>query len=176
MTSPHTRFPEPASTSDLRGLLLDYLDYFRGVVAGKLTGLTDDELTGSVVPSGWTPSGLVLHLVNVERRWLEWGFLGRQIEEPWRDRAEADGWITLDRSAAELAGMLDEAATRTRSIVESHDLTETSALTGRFRDPDTAPQLQWILLHLIQEYARHVGHLDIARELVDGATGEEPDQ
>jgi uncharacterized damage-inducible protein DinB len=174
MTSPHTAFPEPASTDDLRGLLLDYLDFFRGMVATKLTGLSDAELTRTVVPSGWTPSGLVNHLVNVERRWLEWGFLGHQIEDPWRDRAEdSSAWITLDRPVEELLAMLDEVAARTRAIVEAHELTEISALTGRFRDPDTAPQLQWILLHLVQEYARHVGHLDIARELVDGTTGEE---
>jgi uncharacterized damage-inducible protein DinB len=172
-TSPYTQFPEPASTDDLRGLLLDYLDFFRGVVAGKLEGLTDAHLTESVVPSGWTPSGLVHHLVNVERRWLEWGFLGRQVEEPWRDATEDGGWITLDLPVVELEAMLDETAARTRSIVESHQLSEVAATTGRFRDPDTAPQLQWILLHLIQEYARHVGHLDIARELVDGRTGEE---
>jgi hypothetical protein len=154
-------------------VLLDYLDFFRGVVASKLEGLTDADLTGSVVPSGWTPSGLVHHLVNVERRWLEWGFLGRQIDEPWRDRAEGDGWRTLALSVPELGVLLSEAGARTRTIVEAHELTEVSALTGRFRDADTAPQLQWILLHLIQEYARHVGHLDIARELVDGRTGEE---
>ena len=51
-------------------------------------------------------------------------------------------------------------------------LTETAAVGGRFTDEASAPQLQWILLHLIQEYARHTGHLDIARELVDGRTGE----
>jgi hypothetical protein len=168
-----TPYPDPAQTDDLRGVFLDYLDFYRGVVSAKLDGLAADDLTGSVVPSGWTPSGLVHHLVNVERRWLEWGFLGRQIDEPWRDRAGSDGWLTLERSAPELGAMLSEAAARTREIVEAHELTEVSALTGRFRDADTAPQLQWILLHLIQEYARHVGHLDIARELVDGRTGEE---
>jgi hypothetical protein len=173
MSPARTPYPEPARTDDLRGVLLDYLDFFRGVVAGKLEGLTEAELTGSAVPSGWTPSGLVHHLVNVERRWLEWGFLGRQVEEPWRDSAKDGGWITLDRPVAELEAMLDDAAARTRSIVESHDLTDVAATTGRFRDPDTAPQLQWILLHLVQEYARHLGHLDIARELVDGSTGEE---
>jgi uncharacterized damage-inducible protein DinB len=167
-----TAFPEPGSTSDLRGLLLSYLDFFRGQVATKLDGLSDGELRTSVVPSGWTPAGLVVHLVNVERRWLEWGFLGRQIDEPWRDSAPGGGWITPQSSAAELAGLLDEAAARTRSIVEAHELAEASALTGRFRDESSAPQLQWILLHLIQEYARHLGHLDIARELVDGTTGE----
>jgi uncharacterized damage-inducible protein DinB len=166
-------FPEPSSTDDLRGLLLDYLDFFRAVVAGKLAGLSEAEVTGSVVPSGWTPSGLVHHLVNVERRWLVWGFLGDQVEDPWQDAEESGGWVTLDLSVEELRGMLDEAAVRTRTIVEAHELTEQARLTGRFRDAESAPQLQWILLHLLQEYARHTGHLDIARELVDGRTGEE---
>jgi uncharacterized damage-inducible protein DinB len=172
-TSRYTEFPEPASTDDVRGLLLDYLDFFRGVVAGKLDGLGADQITGSVVPSGWTPSGLVHHLVNVERRWLVWGFLGEQVEDPWHDSGESGGWVTLDLSVEELREMLDEAAVRTRAIVESHALSEQAQLTGRFRDEESAPQLQWILLHLLQEYARHTGHLDIARELVDGRTGEE---
>jgi uncharacterized damage-inducible protein DinB len=165
-------FPEPASTSDLRGLLLDYLDFFRGVVSAKLEGLDDEDLRASVVPTGWTPAGLVNHLVNVERRWLEWGFLGQPIEDPWRDAAPGGGWRAPDASPAELMALLDETAARTRSIVEAHGLTDTAVVGGRFRDEASAPQLQWVLLHLVQEYARHAGHLDIARELLDGSTGE----
>jgi hypothetical protein len=172
-TSRLTTFPEPASTPDLRGLLLDYLDFFRGVVAGKLDGLSEPDLTGSVVPSGWTPSGLVHHLVNVERRWLEWGFLGQDVDAPWRDAADDGGWVTLDLPVTELRALLDETAARTRGIVEAHELTDLARVGGRFTDEESAPQLQWILLHLLQEYARHTGHLDIARELVDGRTGED---
>jgi hypothetical protein len=172
-TSTSTHLPEPASTPDLRGLLLDYLDYFRGVVAGKVDGLDSGDVTGSCVPSGWTPSGLVHHLVNVERRWLIWGFLGEPLDDPWRDAAEDGGWITLERPVAELRLLLDDAGARTRAIVEDHDLTEPARVGGRFSDEESAPQLQWILLHVFQEYARHAGHLDIARELVDGLTGEE---
>jgi uncharacterized damage-inducible protein DinB len=166
-----TPFPEPASTSDLRGLLLDYLDFFRGVVSDKLEGLNDEGLRTSVVPTGWTPAALANHLVNVERRWLHWGFLGEPIENPWRDSAPGGGWVVPDTTSAELAALLDETASRTRSIVEAHALTDTAAVGGRFLDQASAPQLQWILLHLIQEYARHTGHLDIARELIDGRTG-----
>jgi uncharacterized damage-inducible protein DinB len=165
-----TAFPEPASTSDLRGLLLDYLDFFRGAVADKLDGMSEAELGTSVVPSGWTPAGLVNHLVNVERRWLRWGFLGERLPDPWRDAA-VEGWITPDTDQAGLRLLLEEAGVRTRSIVEEHELTETATPGGRF-DEASAPQLQWILLHLLQEYARHAGHLDISRELVDGVTGE----
>jgi uncharacterized damage-inducible protein DinB len=166
-----TEFPEPGSTDDLRGLLLDYLDFFRTTVAAKLDGLSPEELVGSTVPSGWTPAGLVNHLVNVERRWLEWGFLAEPVSDPCRDADEAGGWVTPDASVAELRELLVDAGRRSRTIVEAHELTEVAAVGGRF-DASTAPQLQWILLHLVQEYARHTGHLDIARELVDGRTGE----
>jgi hypothetical protein len=173
VTPEHTGFPEPASTPDLRGLLLDYLDFFRGVVAAKLDGLGAGDLTGSAVPSGWTPSGLVHHLVNVERRWLEWGFLAVPVPDPWRDAADDGGWITLELPVPRLRSLLDDAAARTRAIVEAHELTDHARVGGRFADEESAPQLQWILLHLLQEYARHTGHLDIARELVDGRVGEE---
>lgn len=168
-----TAFPEPASTSDLRGLMLDYLDFYRGVVAGKVEGLSDAALAESVVPSGWTPAGLVHHLVNVERRWLRWGFLAEPVPDPWRDATEEGGWVTPASSSSDLRRLLDASGADARSIVEAHELTETAAVGGRFSDEDAAPQLQWILLHLIQEYARHAGHLDIARELIDGQTGEE---
>jgi uncharacterized damage-inducible protein DinB len=167
-----TRFPEPSSTPDLRGLMLDYLGFYRDVVADKVDGLSDEHLLTSVVPSGWTPAGLVNHLVNVERRWLRWGFLAEQLTDPWRDATEDDGWVSPDASPAELRLLLEAAGVRTRSIVEAHDLTDTAAVGGRFTDRASAPQLQWILLHLIQEYARHAGHLDIARELLDGRVGE----
>ena len=172
MTDGLAQFPEPGSTPDLRGLMLNYLDYFRSVVAGKLNGLSPEEVGASVVPSGWTPGGLALHLANVERRWLVWGFLGEQVEDPWADAADGGGWRTPEGTPAEIRAMLDQAAERTRVIVESHDLTDTARVGGRFADLASAPQLQWILLHLIQEYARHSGHLDIARELIDGSTGE----
>ena len=164
--------PEPSSTPDLRGLLLDYLDYYRAVIASKIVGLPDDELGRSVVPSGWTPAGLVHHLTNVERRWLRWGFLAEPVDEPWRDADPAGGWRSPAASGAELRRQLAETAARSRQIVEDHDLQEVAAVGGRFTDEASAPQLQWILLHLIQEYARHAGHLDIVRELIDGSTGE----
>ena len=143
------------------------------MVAAKLEGLSRDELAGSQVPSGWTPAGLVHHLVNVERRWLEWGFLAEQVDDPWRDRAEGGGWVGVSGSVAELKTLLDESGARTRRIVEAHRLTDVAGVGGRFTDAAEAPQLHWILLHLLQEYARHTGHLDIARELLDGRTGEE---
>lgn len=173
-----TRFPEPTSTPDLRGLLLDYLDYFRAVVIGKLEGLDADTVQVSVVPSGWTAAGLLNHLANVERRWMRWGFEAEPLADPWRDAARAgadEGWVSPPLTVSELASRLRRAGEDTRRIAESHELTDRAAVGGRFTDEESAPQLHWILLHLIQEYARHAGHLDIWRELRDGVTGETPE-
>jgi hypothetical protein len=164
-------FPEPSSTSDLRGLMLQYLDFYRTVIASKLDGLKDCDLQTSIVPSGWTPAGLINHLANVERRWLRWGFMAEPVLDPWRDQ-DGEGWHSPDMSAAELITMLEHAGRRTRTIVEAYELTDTAQIGGRFTDANSAPQLQWILLHVFQEYARHAGHLDISRELIDGTVGE----
>jgi len=166
-----TAFPEPGSTADVRGLLLDYLDYFRSVITAKVTGLTSDALYRSQVPSGWTPAGLLTHLAFMERRWLQWGFMGEPLSDPWGD-SDGDGWVTPDDDLTTLLARLEQVGGRTREIVEAHTLTEHATPGGRFASPAEAPQLHWILLHVLQEYARHAGHLDITRELVDGATGE----
>jgi len=167
-----TDFPEPASTDDLRGLLLDYLDYYRGVVVAKISGMSSADLRHSQLPSRWTPAGMLTHLAFMERRWLQWGFLGEQLADPWGDR-EGDGWLTPKDDPGALVARLNDVGTRTRQIVEQHALDDHAIPGGRFRTPADAPQLQWILLHVLQEYARHTGHLDIARELSDGATGED---
>jgi len=165
---------EPGSTEDLRGLLLDYLAFYRGVVAAKARGCAPSALRGSQLPSGWTPAGLITHLTFMERRWLQWGFEGEAVSEPWGDRApDGRGWRTPPDDLDTLLERLDEVATRTRVIVEAHDLSDRARPGGRFPTPEECPQLHWILLHVLQEYARHAGHLDIVRELEDGATGEE---
>lgn len=164
---------EPRSTGDLRGLLLDYLDFYRSVVAAKVEGLGEGELRVSRLPSGWTPAGMLTHLVHMEQRWLVWGFLAEPVDEPWGDRADGPGWVDPDATASELVARLHAGGRRTREIVEAHPLAARAAVGGRFGSQDEAPLLQWILLHVLQEYARHAGHLDIVRELVDGSTGEE---
>jgi len=167
-----TPFPEPAATADLRGLLLTYLDFYRDAVIDKLDGLDAATVQVSVVPSGWTAAGLVNHLANVERRWMRWGFVAEDISDPWRDHDGDDGWVSPRVDVTELASRLRRAGGNTRRIAEAHALTDRAAVGGRFTDEAAAPQLQWILLHLIQEYARHAGHLDSWRELHDGEVGE----
>lgn len=165
-------FPSPTVPRSSRAdALLTYLDYFRSVVLAKLDGLADVDLTTSRLPSGWTPLELVHHLVHVKRRWLVWGFLGQPVADPWGDSRD-DRWAVPDGvRAPDLVTALHEQAAVSREIVEAHDLAEVGQPGERW---DGAPPatLERVLLHLVQEYARHAGHLDIVRELIDGHTGE----
>lgn len=168
-----TPVSEPASSGDLRALLLDYLDFYRSVVAAKIAGLDEDALQETRVPSGWTSAGLLNHLAHMEQRWLHWGFRAEPVPEPWGD-ASGEGWVSPRLDAEELIDRLERVGRHTREIVQAHDLSDVAAVGGRFERADDAPQLHWILLHVLQEYARHAGHLDVSRELMDGAVGEGP--
>jgi hypothetical protein len=161
-------------SSDPKAQLVAYLDYYRAAVERKLDGMTETQLRTSRLPSGWTPVELLIHLVHMERRWFVWGFLAEQVRDPWGDHAdgEPDGpWQVPDGvTRAELVVALHAGGERTREILAEHDLAARAAVGGRFtEDP---PTLTWICFHVLQEYARHAGHLDVARELSDGATGE----
>jgi hypothetical protein len=156
-------------------VLLGFLDYYRSVIARKLEGLTDAELRESRLPSGWSPLELVKHLVYMERRWLRWGFLAEQVPDPRGDEDKSGRWHAgPGDTAAGLIAALHAAGERTRTIASAADLADVSAPGGRFPedDPRPRPTLAWVLVYVLQEYARHAGHLDVARELVDGATGE----
>lgn len=167
-------FPEPGrDVGDQAQVLLGYLDFFRSTVHEKVSGLPDDVLSTGVLPSGWTPLELVQHLAYMERRWLVWGFLAEQVPDPWDDADESGRWrVTPGADAATVAAMLEAGGRRTREIVEAAGLSDHARVGGRFTADDPRPTLERILLHVLQEYARHAGHLDVVRELVDGRVGE----
>lgn len=156
--------------SDPRELLLGYLDWYRETVRRKLDGLSEDELRSPVAPMGWSPLGLVQHLGWVERRWMRWGFAAEDVV-PWPAGDDAEEFAA-DAPAAEILAAYDEEVRRSRELAARAALTDVARLGGRFTEPEQAPPLARILFHLLQEYARHAGHLDIAREIVDGTTGE----
>ncbi|MFG3689263.1 DinB family protein [Micromonospora sp. NPDC047740] len=165
-------FPEPGPSSDVPALFLTYLDYYRDTVADRLAGLTDAQARTARVPSGWTPVELVKHLTFMERRWLVWGFLGEPVPDPWGDRADDRWHVGPHERVADLVTALRRGGARTRQIAEATPLSTPATLGGRFTDEASRPTLAAILFHVLQEYARHAGHLDIVRELNDGRTGE----
>jgi len=165
-------FPEPTTPIESRAeVLLGYLDYFRSVLATKLERLPAEELRSSRLPSGWTPIELLKHLVQVEVRWLEWGFEGQDVAEPWADERDGRWYVAPDETLADLVAAQRQQAARSRAVVQRHDLTEIGQPGERW-DGEPAAALERVLLHLIQEYARHVGQLDIVCELAGGPVGE----
>ncbi|MFC4590713.1 DinB family protein [Sphaerisporangium corydalis] len=158
--------------SDPRELVVGYLDWYRETLLRKIDGLSDAQLRTPVEPLGWSPLGMVKHLGWVERRWMRWGFAAEDLVAclPGGDKVE---WGIPAEEPADrvIAAYLDEVG-RSRSLAARADLAERARIGGRFRTPDQTPSLGRILFHLLQEYARHVGQLDVARELIDGTTGE----
>jgi uncharacterized damage-inducible protein DinB len=165
-------FPEPTRPVGSRAeVFLGYLDFFRAKVLDKVNGLPERELRRSRLPSGWTPLELVRHLTFVEMRWLEWGFEGMEVAEPWGDNHNGRWHVSADEGLRQLTGALAAQGDRSRAVIESHDLCEIGQPGPRWNGADP-PTLERILFHLLQEYARHLGQLDIVAELADGSVGE----
>jgi uncharacterized damage-inducible protein DinB len=167
-------FPEPSDPAGTTTeVFLRYLAYYRAAFAAKLRALPGAELRASRLPSGWTPLELLKHLTYMERRWLEWGFEGAKLPDPWGDRADADPdapWHAgPDETLEGLLAALDARAARSEEIIGRHDLTETGQPSDRWAGKPPAT-LDRVLFHMFQEYARHLGHLDIVAELAGADT------
>ena len=175
-------FPAPTVAAGSRAEVFTlYLDYFRAQLAAKLRGLPADELRRSRVPSGWTPLELLKHLTYVELRWLEWGFEGRAVADPWGDHSDHrwrpgdhpdHRWYVAPGETLEaLLAALRAQAERSTAVIAGHGLDEVGQPGDRWGGEPPAT-LERVLFHLLQEYARHMGHLDIVAELAGGPTGE----
>jgi Protein of unknown function (DUF664) len=120
----------PRSLEDPREILLQQLSYYRTTLLSKLDGLSEDQLTTSILPSGWSPLGLLKHLVFVERRWMQWGFEAEQVPDPWGDHdPHSEGWLLEpDDTLQALTERLDQIAARTEAVVSAAELTERARL------------------------------------------------
>jgi len=140
------------------------------VVLWKLEGLDDASLRRAVVPSGTTLLGLVKHLAAVEYSWFCETF-ERETEplpvDP--DDPDADLRVEPDETTADIVEFYRRARAAADAVILELDLDDVG--TAWFGDPVS---LRWVLIHMIEETARHAGHLDILRELIDGATGDFP--
>lgn len=172
--------PQPPLGGDETATLLGFLDLQRATLAWKCAGLDAAGLAATVAASSMTLGGMLKHLAYVEDLWSSRWLLGRDPEAPW-DTVDWDADRDWDwHSAAEdtpehLHALWQEAVARSRSLVEQAladgGLDRPAAGIPASWGPE-APSLRWILFHLIEEYARHVGHADLLRESVDGLTGE----
>ena len=152
--------------------LRHYLDYQRSAVLGIVEGLEEAAWHRPIVPSGWTPAGLVAHLGGAERHWFQQVALGREEQLPWDEEIpdyDPQMAFTCERPIADILAYYREQCARSNAVLDTVPLT--AAPLGRHEGPgdeQQLPNLRWIVLHMIEETACHSGHLDIARELADG--------
>lgn len=147
------------------------LDYVRATVRAKCEGLSDEAARHSRLSTSplTTVSGLVSHLRWVEYSWFEVVLLGHEDAGPWTDEdPDREMRIALDVPLATLLDEYDAQSQRYRELVSGLDLDTRSQRTMSNGETVT---LRFLLLHLIEETARHNGHLDILREMADGVTG-----
>ena len=154
--------------------LNSFLDFQRATMIRKVEGLTDEQAASQpVAPSTLSLSGLIKHLSLVEESWFESVFAGGELGEPWSSAPFDDDkdWEFNSASAdrlSDLVEMYESACEKSREVVASADS------LGEMSEKDTRRgkvSLRWILLHMIEETARHAGHADLIRERIDGATG-----
>jgi uncharacterized protein DUF664 len=161
----------PPFVADERTQLVGWLDLQRALVPWKCEGLSDADAYRAVLPSSplMTVAGIVSHLRWVEHTWFEVLFLGRPAVGPRFSTDVEDADMTVD--GVPLAQLLDDYAKQvaiSNEIIAGHSLDE----VGRHPDfRSAAGSLRWMLLHMLEEVARHVGHLDAIRELLDGRVG-----
>jgi len=169
---------EPPISGDERTTLAGYLDYQRGTLVWKASGLTQAQLAQPTVPSSdLTIGGLVKHMALVEDSWFTDRFAGQGLPEPWASVDwEADRDWEFHTAANDTPGQLlaqyEESCERSRAVLAAAESLDTFVPNP---DPDpTHPgfSLRWMLLHMVEETARHNGHIDLFREAIDGVTGE----
>jgi Protein of unknown function (DUF664) len=155
---------------DERDLLNGFLDWYRAVVENKVSGLAFKDATRVMTPTGLSPLGIVKHLGDVEQSWFRHRFAAEEVELPGDDDFHAAFNIEKGETCALVLAFYRESAAHSRRIVSSSSLDALSA-------GDTHPvygrvSLRWIMVHMLEETARHAGHLDIMREQIDGRTGD----
>ncbi|MBO0846862.1 MAG: DUF664 domain-containing protein [Nocardioides sp.] len=159
-----------------RPALLAALEYQRASVRAIVDGLSEEHWHTSVVPSGWTPAGLVAHLGGAERHWTCGVILdddpGHPFDEDFGDEPyDPNAPFVIDWPSEKVLAYYRDQTQQT------DDMLAATALDSRPRgrhgsaDTDQPGSVREIVLHLIEETAAHSGHLEIARELLDGRTG-----
>lgn len=170
---------DPPTTGDEAGILLGFVDFHRRTLLIKTDGLDAAQLNTRLGPSTMTLGGLLHHLAYVEDVWFSMVLHGNPPAETWTDvdwDADPDWeWTTAAAlSPDELRDRFVRTAARSDELIADVLRTRGLDAVAARRDRATGDEisLRWILVHLIEEYARHNGHADLLRESIDGLTGE----
>ncbi|MEU2424467.1 DinB family protein [Streptomyces sp. NPDC007851] len=157
-------------TAGEKEILRTSLDRHRDAVLWKLRDLDDEQLRRPMTPSGTNLLGLVKHLASVEYGWFVESF-GGEAEPLWFDPySDEDMSVGPGEPTRRIVDFYGRARAAADAVIAGRPL---DAL-GRPDWRDHEVSLRWVLVHMIEETARHAGHMDILRELIDGATGDHP--
>jgi hypothetical protein len=156
--------------------LMEFLDAQRASVLAIVDDLPTTALNSAVLPSGWTPLGIIEHLGHAERHWFQEIVIGSAADLPWAEDEvwDVDAPFTTGRDRRDVIAFYRDQCRRSNEILAATPLSE--AVKHRHEDD---PEFEFhdvrrVALHLIEETARHAGHLDVARELIDGVVGRGP--
>ncbi|MFB4295443.1 DinB family protein [Actinomadura sp. NTSP31] len=164
MNEPRGDLRPPSLNADERTTLLTFLRYLRDAVVAKAAGVPDEAARTPGVPSGTSLLGLIKHLTRTELNWFVWAYEGADALPLDDDEPPLPG-----ETAADIVAGYRAAADRSDAIAAAcPDLDRPGARSLRETPP---PSMRWLLVHMIEETARHAGHADILREQLDGATG-----
>jgi len=167
IVDPRRRDPDSAYTAGERELLDAWLDFHRMTLQLKCEGVTEADLTRRPVPtSTLSLQGLVRHMAEVERNWFRRVLLDPELPRIYGARREDREFEPIEAATwrEDLATWQREVE-QARNAARGMDLSRTGVREGK------AVSLRWIYVHMIEEYARHNGHADLIRELIDGAVG-----
>lgn len=160
----------PAFEADERTQLVGWLDMQRAIIAWKCEGLSEQDAHRPVLPASplMTMAGLVSHLRSTEQTWFEILFLGRPATGPQFADSDDEEMKVEGVPLAQLLAEYEQQCQVSNEIIAAHALEE----VGKHPDfKSSKANLRWMLLHMIEETARHAGHADAIRELLDGQTG-----
>jgi hypothetical protein len=161
------RIPPPRQGSE-HEILAGMLDFARGAVVRKVAALTEEQARSAPVPaSALTPAGVVKHLTGVERFWFSIDFANLDLEHPWPEDDMHGAWALTDEDTIE-----DLVAAYRAECARSEESVAAFALDEAATAPGMDFLLRFAYAHMIQETARHAGHLDLLRETIDGTTGQ----
>ena len=163
---------DPEAASDERTTLVQFLDYQRDSLELKAAGLSDEQAaTASCPPSMLTLTGLVRHLAEVERNWFRRCFAAEDAPPLFYSDERPDGDLEVDATTSledSIAVWRAEVARADEVVAGVSDLGQLAAAPRH----GNYPNMRWILVHMIEEYARHMGHADLLRERIDGVVGD----
>jgi len=165
---PHQRLPVPFE-GDEKTMLSAFLDRYRETMLWKLDGVSTAQASRRLVPSATTLLGVVKHLAYVERGWFQMNFAGDPANYPWPEDEpdqDIDFRVSPTDTIESISALYQQEITQSRRIVVAASLDDMS------KDKERPRSLRWIMVHMIEETARHAGHADILRELTDGAIGQ----